>query len=112
MFTRSDVYLYFQENRVQYNKENYVRVFSDKPSEWEQIIGSEKDPSLSICVQRWLERTPGLEEDGFNFPAKFKAAVEAIFSEEQAIIEVSDCNWCLNPNLSWTWFLIPLCLPL
>lgn len=75
------------EYRVQYNKANYVRVFSDKPDEWEQIIASEKEPSLSYCVQRWLERTPGLEEDGFNFPAKFKEAVKTIFDQENKIIE-------------------------
>lgn len=49
---------------------------------------SELEPSLSECVQRWLERTPGLEENGFNFPAKFKAAVDSIFDLEIANIEV------------------------
>jgi hypothetical protein len=39
-------------------------------------------------VELWLERTPGLAETGFNFPAKYKAAVEAIFKQEQEIIEV------------------------
>ena len=73
---------------MQYNKENYVRVFSDKPVEWDQIVASETEPSLSICVQKWLERTPGLDENGFNFPAKFKAAVQSIFDEEMGIIEV------------------------
>ena len=40
------------------------------------------------CVELWLERTPGLDENGFNFPAKYKAAVEAIFKHELEIIEV------------------------
>ena len=40
------------------------------------------------CVELWLERTPGLDENGFNFPAKYKAAVEAIFKHEMEIIEV------------------------
>jgi hypothetical protein len=40
------------------------------------------------CVELWLERTPGLDENGFNFPAKYKAAVEAIFRQEKEIIEV------------------------
>jgi len=31
---------------------------------------------------------PGLEENGFNFPAKFKSAVEAIFKEELETVEV------------------------
>ena len=50
---------------------------------------SENEPSLSECVQSWLERTPGLEEHGFNFPAKFQEAVENIFEDELTAIEVS-----------------------
>ena len=49
---------------------------------------SENEPSLSECVQSWLERTPGLEENGFNFPAKFREAVETIFEDELEAIEV------------------------
>ena len=49
---------------------------------------SENEPSLSECVQSWLERTPGLEENGFNFPEKFKQVVESIFEDELEAIEV------------------------
>ena len=49
---------------------------------------SENEPSLSECVQSWLERTPGLEENGFNFPEKFKEVVENIFEDELEAIEV------------------------
>ena len=52
------------------------------------VEASENEPSLSECVQSWLERTPGLEEHGFNFPAKFKEAVENIFEDELEAIEV------------------------
>ena len=55
----------------------------------EKLRSSEEESSLSECVQRWLERTPGLEEDGFDFPMKFKAAVEAIFDREEETIAVS-----------------------
>ena len=51
--------LFFQFQRVKYNKDNYEKVFSDKPQEEERIKTSEREPSLSYCVQRWLERTPG-----------------------------------------------------
>ncbi len=40
------------------------------------------------CVELWLERTPGLEESGFNFPAKYKAAVQTILQRETEMIEV------------------------
>ena len=77
---------------MKYNKDNYEKVFSDKPQEEERIKASEREPSLSYCVQRWLERTPGLEEHGFNFPAKFKAAVENIFDQEMKNIQVAPMN--------------------
>ena len=44
---------------MNYNKENYLKVFTDKPQEEELLKASEREPSLSYCVQRWLERTPG-----------------------------------------------------
>lgn len=77
-----------QENRVRYNQSNYLRVFGDNPVSLDELKKSERDPSLSECVQMWLERTPGLEEDGFNFRSKFKAAVEAILKRDHEEIEV------------------------
>lgn len=40
----------------------------------------------------WLERTPGLEESGFNFPAKYKAAVHKLLQEETEMIQVIIAN--------------------
>ena len=61
------------------------------PSDTTNISKKIKFASFSFrqCVELWLERTPGLAENGFNFPAKYKAAVEAIFKQEREIIEVS-----------------------
>ena len=84
----------FQENRVRYNQCNYRRVFEEWASEHKQVEASESEPSLSECVQRWLERTPGLEEHGFNFPAKFKAAVDNIFEQEMKNIQVTSNKNC------------------
>jgi len=74
-------------NRVSYNKENYQKVFKNNPEDEKDITNSEKEHPLSYCVQKWLERTPGLQQDGFNFPEKFKQAVEGIFEQEQIRIE-------------------------
>jgi len=62
------------EQRVRYNQK-YSDVFSDEEAR-NSIRNSEKDPSLLELVQRWLERTPGLEESGFNFWAKFQESVD------------------------------------
>lgn len=37
---------------------------------------------MSALLQRWLERTPGLEPDGFNFWAKYKWCVERYIDYE------------------------------
>ena len=52
---------------MNYNKENYLKVFTDKPQEEELLKASEREPSLSYCVQRWLERTPGFGSIIFHF---------------------------------------------
>ena len=52
------------------------------------ISGNPKIYLAILSVQRWLERTPGLNEEGFNFPQKFKEAVEAIFDKEWQRVQV------------------------
>lgn len=77
-----------QENRVKYNQ-SYSRVFGKDDNAMEAIRRSEEEPSLLVLVQRWLERTPGLELDGFNFWGKFKKAVEQQVQEVETNMEVS-----------------------
>lgn len=64
------------ELRINYNsKENhYLGVFKD-PNIINKIKVSEKEPSLCQLIERWLERTPGLEEDGFNFWQKYNDVI-------------------------------------
>lgn len=70
------------EHRVKYNQK-YHSVFASEPGALEAIKKSEEEPSLSDLVQRWLERTPGLELEGFNFWGKFKDAVEKLLNEKE-----------------------------
>ena len=44
---------------------------------------------LFIVVQQWLERTPGLEEDGFNFWGKLEINIFDGLRLEKEKIEVS-----------------------
>ncbi|XP_072385493.1 tryptophan 2,3-dioxygenase [Diabrotica undecimpunctata] len=71
-----------QENRVKYNK-NYAKVFGHDEEAIKKIEQSEAEPSLKDLVESWLERTPGLEIEGFNFWGKYHKSVEAILNEEQ-----------------------------
>lgn len=77
------------ENRFNYraNQVNqpYLDVFKDSKC-IEAIKKSESEPSLFKLIERWLERTPGLEEDGFNFLAKYGASVTQMLQSERDII--------------------------
>jgi tryptophan 2,3-dioxygenase len=75
------------EHRVRYNQSNYRQVYKDKEEELKQLETSEEQPSLCDLIQRWLERTPGLVSDNFNFTEKYKAAVNGILEEVLTGIE-------------------------
>ncbi|XP_015928797.1 tryptophan 2,3-dioxygenase [Parasteatoda tepidariorum] len=64
------------ENRVNFSKDKYISVFKD-PKSINKIVKSEDEASLCDLIQRWLERTPGLEPNGFNFWKKFGDSVYA-----------------------------------
>ncbi|KAH8270684.1 hypothetical protein KR044_005717, partial [Drosophila immigrans] len=63
------------EQRVKYNQK-YTDVFGSDAQALTAIRSSEDEPSLLELVQRWLERTPGLEVEGFDFWAKFQQSVD------------------------------------
>lgn len=70
------------EHRVKYNQK-YTEVFGTDVDAISSLIASEHEPSLSDLVQKWLERTPGLELDGFNFWGKFKDSVESLLCDQE-----------------------------
>lgn len=75
-----------QALRVKYNQ-NYQTVFGDDPEAMTELLKSEQEPALLALVERWLERTPGLDEHGFNFWGKFQAAVETSIQEDLKLAE-------------------------
>jgi tryptophan 2,3-dioxygenase len=86
------------EHRVRYNQ-NYSHVFGTDVEAIEAIQKSEQDPSLSDLVQRWLERTPGLEQDGFDFWTKFQQSVEKLLSEKEAQANANESEFVRNYRL-------------
>lgn len=52
-----------------------------------EIEKSEKELPLAKLVDSWLQRTPGLEEDGFNFWGKYKVAVENLLCHQSKIAQ-------------------------
>lgn len=57
-----------------------------------KIEKSEMEPSLSVIVQRWLERTPGLELEGFNFWGKYQKAVQKLLDDQRKLAMVIHFN--------------------
>ncbi|KAL4713496.1 hypothetical protein ACJJTC_010481 [Scirpophaga incertulas] len=70
-----------QALRVKYNQ-NYQTVFGDDPAAMESLHKSEEEPALLALIERWLERTPGLNTHGFNFWGKYQAAVDKTIKED------------------------------
>ncbi|XP_053616499.1 tryptophan 2,3-dioxygenase isoform X2 [Plodia interpunctella] len=70
-----------QALRVKYNQ-NYQTVFGDDPAAMDALHKSEEEPALLALIERWLERTPGLQTHGFNFWGKFQAAVNKTITDD------------------------------
>lgn len=73
---------------VDIKEQPYMAVFKDSKY-IEEIEKSANEPSLFQLIQRWLERTPGLEEDGFNFKEKYESAVNDMLREEREQIDAT-----------------------
>jgi tryptophan 2,3-dioxygenase len=57
---------------------------------------SEEEPTLSELVERWLERTPGLEPQGFDFWGKYERAVTNMLDlhRQKAEVKLNNKNAC------------------
>ncbi|XP_056418070.1 tryptophan 2,3-dioxygenase [Hyla sarda] len=66
--------------RVPYNRRHYRDNFKGKENEL--LLKSEEEPTLLGLVEAWLERTPGLEEVGFNFWGKLQVNIFQGLEEE------------------------------
>jgi tryptophan 2,3-dioxygenase len=76
------------EHRLQYNNMPYDVVFSDKQK---QILQASMDgKSLLTHVTEWLDRTPFLEFDTFNFISAYQKAVENMLRKDKEAIMASD----------------------
>ncbi|XP_028658502.1 tryptophan 2,3-dioxygenase-like [Erpetoichthys calabaricus] len=66
--------------RVPYNKRHYRDNF--KGGESEVLLRSEQEPTLLQLVEKWLERTPGLTEEDFNFWGRLQENIERGLQEK------------------------------
>uniref|UniRef100_A0AAX7VVR0 tryptophan 2,3-dioxygenase n=1 Tax=Astatotilapia calliptera TaxID=8154 RepID=A0AAX7VVR0_ASTCA len=71
--------------RVPYNRRHYRDNFKGHDSE--MLLSTEQEPTLLKLVEEWLERTPGLEVDGFNFWQRLEINILDGLNQEKEKIE-------------------------
>ncbi|NXB25185.1 T23O dioxygenase, partial [Rhagologus leucostigma] len=74
-----------QSLRVPYNRRHYRDNF--KGQDYELLLQSEQEATLLQLVEAWLERTPGLDSEEFDFWAQFEENVLKGLEEEFALIQ-------------------------
>lgn len=76
------LFIFPQEHRVRYNQ-HYSNVFHSNSEHLVALELSEQEPSLLNLVEKWLERTPGLEKDGFDFWTKYQRGVQQMLDKRK-----------------------------
>ncbi|XP_010336875.2 tryptophan 2,3-dioxygenase isoform X2 [Saimiri boliviensis] len=77
-----------QNMRVPYNRRHYRDNFKGENNEL--LLKSEQEKTLLQLVEAWLERTPGLEPDGFNFWGKLEKNITKGLEEEFIRIQAKE----------------------
>lgn len=63
-----------EKSRVVYNQISYKNAFPS-PHQQAEITSSLEEPTLLMLIEKWLERTPGLEDSNFDFWGRYRRAV-------------------------------------
>lgn len=80
-----------REERHKFNNKDFDELLQD--NEKEKVQAAESEKSLFDLVEKWLERTPFLKMEGFDFWTTFKDSVEKSLNEDLKLINK-------NPHLS------------
>lgn len=72
------------EGRMTYNKTVYSSVFTKEQQEVLQKL--EDGNSMVDLLGKWLDRTPFVDQEGFNFLEKYQDAVKKMLEDETAAI--------------------------
>ena len=81
------------DHRIKFSKQKYTDFLSK--SEAKLVEKYEENKNLFDLVEEWLERTPFIESEEFNFWKSYKKAIEKMLDDDLKIIRK-------NPNLDKT----------
>jgi len=73
------------EQRLRYGGKAYYDSYENEMRS--QLVQTEKETSLFDAVEKWLERTPFLNWNGFNFAEFYQKSVRQILSGEKEAIQ-------------------------
>src|SRR6056297_1765939 len=76
------------KQRIQYNNKHYQVVFDEESKE--ELQQMQAEGSLLDHLESWLERTPFLQFEDFNFVEQFKEAVREMHEKELVEIKNSE----------------------
>jgi len=68
------------DDRIQYGKQRYNTFLDDKDSK--AVLDAESEPSLFKLLEKWLERTPFLQTEEFNFWSSYQKSVKAMIHSD------------------------------
>ena len=68
------------DDRVRFGKQRYDEFLES--NDRRRALESEKDPSLFILLENWLERTPFLQFEEFNFWESYQESVEKMINDD------------------------------
>ncbi|NJC26914.1 tryptophan 2,3-dioxygenase family protein [Neolewinella antarctica] len=77
-----------EDDRMTYHGKSYKIAFTEQQQQ--QLDEIEKGGSLFELVEGWLERTPFLQFEGFDFLSAYRAAVDRMVAREKEAINKSD----------------------
>ena len=77
-----------EQKRITYHNQKYSAVFREE--EQQLLAKIYEDGTLFDWVNKWLERTPFLKLDGFDFVTKYKEAVQNMLKKENVAIKASE----------------------
>lgn len=77
-----------KQGRMTYNQTVYSSVFAE--DQQKQLDALENSKSMLELVEAWLERTPFLQFEGFDFQKKYKTAVKNMIDREKQAVLSTD----------------------
>jgi len=81
-----------QDDRLVYNNEQFFKAL--KPSQEKEVIAALESPTLFDLIEGWLERTPFIKTEYFDFWTEYQKAVNKMFNAD---LSVAQSNPRLNP---------------